>query len=93
MRKYRWVEVHGTKDELESIKCDWCHLKFETEEAFNGENDAYDDNPFKFEVQKGTRFPEGNCGERWVCDICFACRRLLINKMIKWGIRIYKEDY
>lgn len=93
MRHYKRVRVHGTKDELVSIECDWCRLSFETEEAFNGENDRYDDNEFTFEVQEGSNFPGGAYGKKWTFEICFVCRRKLILKLGAMKILVREEDY
>ena len=91
MRTYR--DIPAVKAELESIECDWCHLVFETEKAFNGENDPYDDNMFTFEIREGTSFPEGAYGKRWTFDLCFACRRRLLQELMQMKISIQREDY
>ncbi len=74
------------QDYLEKEICDWCG-----EEV--GYPDIYRTNDFTLEYRVGTCYPECADGVKVEVDLCFNCRKKLMEELKKLGINIREEQY
>jgi len=84
MKYYK--KVTTVRDILDKEVCDWCGKEVEL-------GDNYEVNDFELNHKTGWGYPEGGDGEKIEVDLCFQCRKKLIEELEKLGIKIRRQEW